>query len=39
MISEIKAVKQKHPAYGYRRVVLTLRRCHLKVNHKRSSAS
>lgn len=35
MISEIKAVKQKHPAYGYRRVVLTLRRCHLKVNHKK----
>lgn len=35
VISEIKAVKQKNPAYGYRRVVLTLRHHHLKVNHKK----
>lgn len=33
--SKIRAVKQEHPAYGYRRVILALKNDHLVVNHKK----
>jgi transposase InsO family protein len=35
IVSEIKTVKQEHPDFGYRRVVLALRRRRVNVNHKR----
>jgi hypothetical protein len=32
IVSEIKMMKQKHPDFGYCRVVLALHRRHVKVN-------